>query len=177
MSRAAAASSPAPGRIRAGSATPTAAPAPGGRRGPVMAATLSALALGLLLAGLPAAADTVVPTRTLPAQTVIGPEDVAVKPGTVPGAVEDPARLIGMETRVALYAGRPVRPADVGFPAVVERNQIVTLIFSTAGLHIATDGRALERAGPGDMIRVMNLSSRSTVRARMGADGAAYVSQ
>ena len=39
------------------------------------------------------------------------------------------------------------------------------------------EGRALDRAGPGDVIRVMNLSSRTTVSARVGLDGAAYVSE
>ncbi|WP_373487298.1 flagella basal body P-ring formation protein FlgA, partial [Blastomonas sp.] len=40
----------------------------------------------------------------------------------------------------------------------------------------STDGRALGRAGVGDVIRVMNLTSRTTVTAQIGADGAAYVS-
>lgn len=145
---------------------------------PVPGALLRAIALAAAATvAVPAQGETVVAVRTLPAQTVIGPGDIALRDGVVPGAFEDPALLIGLETRVALFAGRPIRPAEVGQPAVVERNQIVALIFEGAGLHIATDGRALERAGPGDLIRVMNLASRSTVTARVGADGAAYVSQ
>jgi len=64
----------------------------------------------------------------------------------------------------------------VGLPAIVERNQIVVIIYTAGGIHITTEGRALERAGPGDLIRVMNLSSRNTITARIGIDGAAYVS-
>jgi flagella basal body P-ring formation protein FlgA len=105
------------------------------------------------------------------------PEDIIVNSRTIPGGVSDPHEIIGMEARVALYAGRPIRAGDVGFPAVVERNQIIALHYNLHGLLISTEGRALGRAGPGDTIRVMNISSRSTVTAQVGADGAAYVSR
>jgi flagella basal body P-ring formation protein FlgA len=131
----------------------------------------------LVLAALPAQAEILVPVRTIPAQTVISPGDLVESDLVVPGAITDSAAIIGMEARVALYAGRPIAPGDVGLPATVERNAILPLVYVSAGLHIATEGRALDRAGPGDLIRVMNLSSRTTVTARVGADGAAYVSQ
>ncbi len=134
------------------------------------------LAFCALLAG-PVAADTVVAARTIPAQTMIMPEDILTRDRDVPGSVENPNDIIGMEARVALYAGRPIRPGDVGFPAVVERNQIIPLHYQSNGLVISTEGRALGRAGPGDIIRVMNISSRSTVTARIGADGAGYVAR
>lgn len=125
----------------------------------------------------PATADTLVAARTIPAQSIIGPDDLTLSAQTIPGGVTDPAAVIGMETRVALYAGRPIRPGDVIFPAVVERNQIIVLTYHNNGLAISTEGRALDRAGPGDLIRVMNLTSRTTVTARIGIDGAGYVSQ
>ena len=126
----------------------------------------------------PASADVVVAARTIPAATVIAEADVAVRPGQGgAGALGDPAEAVGRETRVALYAGRPVRAADVGAPAVVERNAIITLVYRSGGLLITTEGRALDRAGPGDVIRVMNLSSRNTVTAVIAEDGAAHVAQ
>jgi|UniRef100_UPI00404706DB flagella basal body P-ring formation protein FlgA len=131
--------------------------------------------LGLLAS--PAISQTVVAARTIPAQTLIGPEDLALRDGTVVGGESDPLLFVGMESRVALYAGRPIRAADVGFPAVIERNQIVPLLFKRGGVTIATEGRSLGRAGPGETVRIMNLASRSTVSARVGADGVAYVSQ
>ena len=134
------------------------------------------LTLAICVAG-PVAADTVVAARTIPAQSMIMPDDVLIRDRDVPGSVENPDDIIGMEARVALYAGRPIRPADVGFPAVVERNQIIALHYQSSGLMISTEGRALGRGGPGDIIRVMNLSSRSTVSARIGADGAGYVAR
>lgn len=133
------------------------------------------LTLALCVAGLPAVADIVVPARTIPARSLIAPEDLTLRDMDVPGAVTDPELLIGMETRVALYAGRPINPGDVAYPAIIERNQIITLVFSRGGLTISTEGRALDRAGPGEVIRVMNLASRSTVTATIGIDGVAHV--
>ncbi len=129
-----------------------------------------------LLAG-PAAAESVVAARTIPPHTVIGPDDLLLREIVVPGAVENMAEIVGLESRVALYAGRPIRPGDLGYPAVVDRNQIIPLIYQGVGVVISTEGRAMDRAGPGDLIRVMNMTSRATVTARIGIDGAAYVNQ
>ncbi len=137
---------------------------------------MKALAFLVLFAG-PAAADTLLAARTIPAQSIITAEDIVASPQIIPGSVSDPDSIIGMETRVALYAGRPIRQGDVGFPAVVERNAIIILTYVNNGLAISTEGRALGRGGPGDLIRVMNLTSRATVTARIGVDGAGYVSQ
>lgn len=132
------------------------------------------LALLALLAG-PAWAESLVPLRTIPARAVIGPDDVGLADATVPGALDDPALVVGLEARVALYPGRPIRAGDVGPPAVVERNQVVPLMFQAGGVTITAEGRALDRGGVGEVIRVMNLASRTTVSARIGADGVAHV--
>jgi len=134
-------------------------------------------ALALILCGTFAQADIVVAARTIPAQTVLGPDDLSFRDIAAVGAISDPADAIGKEARVALFAGRPIRIEDVGEPAVVERNQIIPLIFDSNGLYIKTDGRALDRAGPGDVIRVMNLQSRNTVTATIRKDGSAYVAR
>jgi len=125
----------------------------------------------------PAKAEIVVPVRTIPPHAVIAAEDLGLSDADVPGAVSDPAQAIGLEAHVALYPGRPIRPQDLGPPAVVERNAFVVLIYQRGNLLITAEGRALDRAGPGEVIRVMNTESRSTVSARLGIDGAAYVSE
>ncbi len=123
----------------------------------------------------PVGAETIVAARTIPAQTVLTFEDLAVKEIEAAGGIVDPFSLVGKESRVALYAGRPIRAADVMAPAIVERNQLIALIFQTGSLSIRTEGRALDRGGAGDLITVLNLGSRTTVTAQLGADGAAYV--
>ncbi|GGE10279.1 flagella basal body P-ring formation protein FlgA [Gemmobacter megaterium] len=131
--------------------------------------------LGLVLLAAPVHADTLVATRTLRAQTVLTADDIGLIRDTRPGMLRDPAEAIGQEARVTLYAGRPIRPTDLGPPAIVERNQIVPLSYLSGRLSIQTEGRALSRGAVGDTIRVMNLASRSTVSGRIGADGAVTV--
>lgn len=139
----------------------------------IRAAILAALA-ALALAGA-ARAEIVVPGRNIPARSLIAAGDLVLRADDVPGALADPAAVAGMEARVTLYANRPIRPGDIGPPAVVERNQTVTLVFRRGILSITTEGRALDRAGPGDLIRVMNLASRNTVPARIDSSGNAHV--
>ncbi len=87
----------------------------------------------LALAGPSAAlADIVVPTRTIRAKEIIAPTDLVTKEQDVPGAVETPDILVGQEARVALYPGRPIRAGDFGPPALVDRNDLVVLVFTAS---------------------------------------------
>lgn len=131
----------------------------------------------LMLVLLPGAAlaDSLVATRTIRAQSIIGPDDVTLVAAAIPGALDSAEGALGFETRVALYAGRPIRPSDIGPPAVIDRNQIVPLAFAAGNLTILTEGRALDRGGVGDVIRIMNLGSRATVSGRISADGRVLV--
>jgi len=135
-----------------------------------------ALVFLLVVAAGPVLADVIVPTRTIRAQEIIGPDDVLLKSGDGGGSVtlED---LIGKEARVALYPGRAIHAQHVGPPTLVERNQVVPLIYARGGLRIVTEGRALARAGAGDYVRVMNLASRATVMGRVLTDGQIEVSR
>ena len=74
-----------------------------------------------------------------------------------------------------IYAGRPVREADLAPPALVERNQIVTLRFRRGGLAISAEGRAMGRAAEGESVRAVNLGSRLTVSGTVAADGSVHV--
>ena len=127
-----------------------------------------------LLAG-PVAAEAVIATRTIKAQSVIAETDLAVAEAEIAGALSDPAQAVGQEARVTIYAGRPVMAGDLGPAASVERNQIVSLAFQAGGLEILTEGRALERGGAGDWIRVMNLESKNTVTGLIDANGLVHV--
>jgi len=125
----------------------------------------------VLLGPISAQADMVVPTRTIRAKEIISAADLEIKAQQVPGAVADPDLLIGQEARVALYPGRPIRGGDVGPPALVDRNDLVVLVFDRSPLSITAEGRALGRGAAGDRIRVMNLSSRTTVTGFIRSDG------
>ncbi|NDW46046.1 flagellar basal body P-ring formation chaperone FlgA [Ruegeria sp. PrR005] len=135
-----------------------------------------ALALALALC-LPqaATAEILVPSRTIRAKAIIGPEDLVLKSVDMAGVYADPSEVVGQEARVALYPGRPIRYDDIGPPAIVDRNDLVTLYFDRGSLVISTEGRALGRGAAGDVIRVMNLSSRTTVSGQIRPDGSIEV--
>lgn len=122
-----------------------------------------------------ALADYLVAQRTIRARTVLSETDLAMKDGNIIGGISTPGDAIGKEARVTIYAGRPIVAGDLVSAAIVERNQIIPLVFDNGFLKITAEGRALDRARAGDLIRVMNLASRSTVFALIQNDGAGYV--
>ncbi len=126
--------------------------------------------IGILFAH-SALADIIVPVRTIRAKEIINAEDLVYKNMESPGALDQPADIIGQEARIALYAGRPIHLGDIGAPAIVDRNDLVKLVFNHGGLEITTEGRSLGRGAEGEYVRVMNLSSRTTVTGRIRADG------
>ena len=125
----------------------------------------------LVLPGLPSNAETLVAARTIPARSIVVASDLSRIGDTLPGTISDPALAIGLEARVTIYQGRPVKVGDVGAAALVERNDIVGLLFQQGGLQILTDGRVLGRAALGERVRVMNLGSRITVTGTVSGPG------
>lgn len=109
-----------------------------------------------LLAALPAGADeTVYANRTLRVGQVLSDGDLR-------GSAKS---LIGLEVRRAIYAGHPVDRSDLGPPTLVRRNEVVTMSYRSGGIALRAQGRALGSGGAGEMVDVMNLVSRRTVRA------------
>ena len=133
--------------------------------------------IAILTLGTASAADIVTPTRTLRPGTLITTADLAMKDVDQFGMFDRIADVAGQEARVALYAGRPIPFDAIGPPAVINRNDIVALRFQTSGLSITTEGRALERGGVGDRVRIMNLSSRATLFGFVQPDGSIKVTQ
>jgi flagella basal body P-ring formation protein FlgA len=134
------------------------------------------LAIPLLLTLVdPARAETLVAVRTLRAETVLGPDDVALVAGSIPGTASNTAEVLGLETRVTIYQGRPIRTSDLGAPAIVDRNQAVVLKYSAGPLVITAEGRALGRGGAGDRVKVMNVASRTIVLGVVADDGSVRV--
>lgn len=72
-------------------------------------------------------------------------------------------RAVGMQARRQLRAGQVLKGADVSKPDLVQRDQGVTLIYETAGIHLTVLGKALDNGTEGDVVNVMNLQSKRTV--------------
>ncbi|MEM8789906.1 MAG: flagellar basal body P-ring formation chaperone FlgA [Pseudomonadota bacterium] len=119
----------------------------------------------------PGQSQTLVAARTIPARTVLSAADVTVTDAQTVGAHHNVQDVVGLEARVTLYAGRPVGLADLGPAALIDRNDIVTLVFRRGALKIETNGRALDRAASGAGVRVMNLASRTVVIGRVAGPG------
>lgn len=71
--------------------------------------------------------------------------------------------------RATLAPANGVSRAD----AAVRRGQTVTLLFAAPGMHISTSARALEDAGVGESVRLVNLTSNRTISATVTGPGAA----
>lgn len=125
----------------------------------------------ILLCPTAALADSLVAARVIKAQSPITAEDVMLVAAEIPGALSDPSLAIGQEARVAIYPGRPIQKDNLSPAAIIERNQIVPLTYQVGSLAIRTEGRALSRGALGDLIEVMNLSSRTKITGRVDAQG------
>lgn len=115
------------------------------------------------------AVDTVeaaVLTRTLERGDTIKSADVAIerRPRADIGADAAPRdQVFGMQARKQIRAGQPLRNADLTKPDLVQRDQSVTLIYETAGIYLTMRGKAVEGGAEGDVVTVLNLSSKRTV--------------
>ncbi|WP_417723156.1 flagellar basal body P-ring formation chaperone FlgA [Salipiger sp.] len=130
-----------------------------------------------LLFALPssAIAGSVVATVTIRAQEIVRPEAVRLDPMQIEGAHDSLDDVVGYEARVTIYPGRPVLRGALGEPALIDRNQIVELTYARAGLRIVAEGRALGRGAVGERIRVMNMTSRTTLFGTVLPDGTVTV--
>lgn len=135
----------------------------------------SALLIWFCLLSGQALADVIVAQHTIRPKALITEEDLLLRPVEVLGALSDPADVVGKEARILLYAGRPIRATDLREPAVIDRNQVAKLSYQRGSLMIQTDARALDRASVGEVIKVMNLSSKTTLYARVLPDGTLIV--
>jgi len=142
----------------------------------IRAAALFTVFVTLLAAGA-VLADTVQVVRAVRGQSILGPDDLTIVAGDVPGAIATVEEAAGKEAKVTLYPGRPILRAQLGAPALVERNALVRMNYARGPLHIVTDGRALDRGGVGEPVRVMNLTSKQTVTGIVAADGSIEVGE
>lgn len=118
-------------------------------------------------------------SRSLSKGSVLGPGDLARKPlpaGGVPaGAVADPSPLLGMRAVRTLQAGSLLRADQFKPEAILRKGQKVEIILEKGGLKIVAPGEALEEGGFGQRIRVLNVSSRQVVLARVENAGGVRV--
>lgn len=87
----------------------------------------------------------------------------------------NPADIIGMTPRRMVFAGKPVGNNDLQAPQIVSRGEAITMIFQSGGLKLTAQGRALEDGAKGDVIRVVNNSSKKSLDAIVTAENEVQV--
>jgi flagella basal body P-ring formation protein FlgA len=76
---------------------------------------------------------------------------------------------VGMQARRQLRGNSVLRAADLAKADLVTRDQSVTLIYEAAGIYLTVQGKALENGTEGDVVSVINLSSKRTVTGAVSA--------
>lgn len=100
----------------------------------------------------------VVSARPIRPGQIIGPEDVQVVQGDLSaqpsGVITDVSRIIGHHARVAIGTGQSLRTDMLRLPLAIRQGQTVKVIGSGSGFSVTHEGRALNRAGEGEQVRV-----------------------
>jgi flagellar basal body P-ring formation protein FlgA len=88
-----------------------------------------------------------------------------------PEIVTNAARLSGLSARRHLAEGQPLNENDLMEPILVQRGDLVTIVYRTPGLTLTTRGRATSAGARGDVIQVFNIQSKRTVEAEISGPG------
>lgn len=123
--------------------------------------------------------ETAVLTRTVERGEVIKPTDISVerKPKSdVQGDVALARDVVGLAAKRPIRAGQLLRATDLNKPELVQRDQGVTLVLNTPGVHLTIAGKAVESGSAGDVISVMNLQSKRVVQGTVIGPGQVRVS-
>lgn len=107
-------------------------------------------------------------TRTLPAGTILGSNDVELR--LIPLTYAENAGLVGMDDIIGKQlqrqtrAGVLIRPADISAPEMISRNETVTVIYREGGLTLTTRGQALNAASLSQPVSVLNPMTRKVLQ-------------
>lgn len=115
--------------------------------------------------------EVVVSSRSLQRFEIIGKEDLRLESMNLaelpPGFIADPEEAVGKRTKRVVAEGTPLRTAFLEMPPLVKRGDLVTIIAESEVLKITTQGVVTESGCRGDMVRVINASSRKELYARV----------
>ena len=111
----------------------------------------------------------VVSNRPLKRNDVIAEEDVRLEKMNLaelsPNVITDPREVIGKRTKRVIEPGTPLRVNSLEMPPLVKRGDLVTIVAESEVLKITTQGVVTESGCKGDMVRVINTSSRKELYA------------
>ncbi len=115
--------------------------------------------------------EVVVSTHLLSRHSIITQDDLRLEKMNLadvpPDVVTDPLEIIGMRTKRVVDAHLPLCISFLEMPPVVKRGDLVTIVAETDAIKITTQGVVIENGGKGDMVRVVNTSSKRELFARV----------
>lgn len=79
--------------------------------------------------------------------------------------VRDMSALIGKTPMFTISRARPIRETEISRPAVIKKNAMVEMRFTSPGMEISTSGQAMTDGAQGDVIGVRNLASKRVITA------------
>lgn len=82
-----------------------------------------------------------------------------------PTMIVDADRLIGQTPKRGLSALKPLVASDVTAPMIIKKGDLVTMTLQSDIMMLTTQGRAMENGAAGDVVKVMNTSSKQTIDA------------
>ncbi len=113
----------------------------------------------------------VVTTRSLRRNEVITAQDVRIEKRTLDripvDLISDPKEVIGKETKYFLKMGEVLTKNKIKRVPIVKRGSKVTIVAESPVLRITAPGMAKEDGCKGDMIKVLNLTSKKTIYAKV----------
>ncbi len=120
-----------------------------------------------------------VPRRRMMPGDVIGTGDlewVRMRAAQAKGElVRAMPEAVGQALRHAVQPGQPIQLADLGRPVVVQKGTPMLLALDTPGIQVTAQGVAMEPAGVGERVHVVNPASRIVVEAEVTGPGRARV--
>ena len=115
--------------------------------------------------------DVVITNRSLERHDVITSDDVRLEKMNLAelrrDVITDPGEVIGKRTKRKLEVNLPVRLNFLEVPPLVKRGDMVTIIAESDALKITTKGVVTESGCKGDMVRVINATSRKELFAKV----------
>jgi len=85
--------------------------------------------------------------------------------------VTDYDAAIGLAARNDMQPGRLLRATDLTKPQIIQRNELVTLVYQAPGITLTVRGKAAQGGAEGDVIGVLNEQSKRTMQGVVAGPG------
>jgi len=134
-----------------------------------------------VMASVKSEVQVVMTTRAMARGEVLSPEDISEKTVSRPPAIQPLLRqaeeALGNALKRSIGEGVELSAAMLKKPTIIRSGEHTLIRAEAGGLQVRVTGKALQHGVVGEIIRVLNLSSKKTVRGRVEADGTITVSR